>query len=73
MVTVYLKTPLFIFKSAPHLPPATAAVRGSEARREGGGVQLVVEQYLDEDGRVLDGSPLELFVPNAKIDHVVYG
>jgi len=71
MLTVYLKMRFFTFKDAPHLPPNTAAVSGSDPEWSNGGVTMTTEQYFNEDGKQLDGKSVRLFIPTSKIDHAI--
>ncbi len=73
MVTIYLKTPLFTFNRTPdnHVPRGTSAVRGELREREHGGMTIRVHTYLDGTGKTLDNVPRTLFLPIAKIDHVL--
>ena len=71
MVTVYLKMRFFTFKDAPHLPPNTSVVSGSEAEWANGGITLTAEKFFNDDGKALDGKPVRMFIPTSKIDHAV--
>jgi hypothetical protein len=70
--TIYLRTSLFsIAGDNPHVPNGIMALKGTVADRPSGGIVIRVDAYLDGRGRPLDGTPMTLFLPWAKVDHAV--
>jgi hypothetical protein len=71
-VTIYLRTSLFsISGDNAHLPKGVLTLEGTVVDRPPGGVVIDVAKYLDERGRELECDPQKLFLPWAKVDHVV--
>lgn len=68
-VRLYLKTPLFAFRRAPHLPRTAMVLEGSAEDRPGG-LRIHVSAWLEEAGEAVVGPTLTLLIPFAKIDHV---
>jgi hypothetical protein len=70
-VRVYLRAPLFTTRTDAHLPAKAVVLDGELEDRSQGGLTLRVTAWLDHEARPLDGSTLRLFVPMAKVDHVL--
>lgn len=72
-VTVLLTTPLFVLEHVEGPTPAGSVVVSGSLRGVGnGGVELSAEKYRDARGKELGGRPAMLFLPLAKIDHIIY-
>jgi len=71
-VTIYLRTSLFsIAGDNSHMPNGVMVLEGSVADRPSGGLVIEVTKYIDGKGRDLDGKPMKLYLPTAKIDHAI--
>lgn len=72
-VTILLTTPLYVLEAVESPAPAgSVVVNGSLRAMSNGGVEIAAEKYRDVRGRELAGRPATLFLPLAKIDHIVY-
>jgi len=70
--TLYLRTSLFsIAGDNPHVPNGIMALDGTVEDRPSGGVVVKIKRAYDGRGRVLVCSPLTVFLPWAKVDHVI--
>jgi len=70
--TIYLRTSLFsIAGDNPHVPAGIMALTGTVADRPSGGIVFRIETALDGRGRSLECASQTLFLPWAKVDHMV--
>ena len=69
-VRVFLRSPLFTTRDGGHLPRKAVILDGSIQETGGGGVQLTVQTWRDDQGQDLTGDSKTLFIPNSKIDHI---
>ena len=70
-VRVFLRQPLFTLSGAEHVPPTAWVLDGTLGDSTQLGAMLSADAYRDERGRVLEGKPVKILVPGAKIDHVL--
>ncbi len=71
-VTIYLRTSLFsIAGDNPHVPNGVMVLEGEVVERPSGGVVIDVAKYLDGRGRETECDAKKLFLPWAKVDHIV--
>lgn len=71
-VTIYLRAPLFVPANGGTLPKQAMVLEGELVESPlSGGLTVAVKAWRDQDGRTLKGEAATLFLPMAKIDHVV--
>jgi hypothetical protein len=70
-VRVFLRHPLFTPRTGAHVPSGATVLEGSVKDREGGWLELVVESYLNDSGKVLEGAATTLLIPAYKVDHML--
>ena len=70
-VQVFLRTELFSLADSP-IPSRTMVLEGELKSQEHGGLHLEVNQYRNQQGKPLKGSPATLFIPNAKVDYLYF-
>lgn len=69
-VRVFLRTELFT-TTAGHVPSGSSVLDGVVDEQTPSGWIMRVDAYSDGRGRALEGSPVRLFLPAAKIDHIL--
>lgn len=73
-VVLYLRAPLFVPDNGGAAPKHAMVLHGTLTESElSGGLTIEVTAWADQKGRALSGDAATLFVPMAKIDHVVKG
>jgi len=73
-VTIYLRAPLFVPANGGTIPKQAMVLEGELLESTlSGGLTVAVSGWKDQDGRTLKGDASTLFLPMAKIDHVVAG
>lgn len=71
-VRVFLRTALFtVSGEIRHAPEGAVIVEGRVREILAGGLILEVSVWRREDGRVLDAPAATIYLPSAKIDHVL--
>ncbi|MDP6933473.1 MAG: hypothetical protein QGG40_11185 [Myxococcota bacterium] len=70
-VQVFLRTELFSLSNSP-IPPRAMILEGELTSQEHGGLHLEVNQYRNQQGKPLKGTPATLFIPNAKVDYLYF-
>ncbi|MDP2304493.1 MAG: hypothetical protein Q8P18_00530 [Pseudomonadota bacterium] len=70
-VRIFLRQPLFTLSGGgEHVPPSALILDGTLGEATPLGASIMVDKFLDERGRALEGKPCTLIVPGTKIDHV---
>jgi hypothetical protein len=67
---VYLRQSLFCLPGAAHVPANAAVLIGEIVETTSLGTTMVVNAWLDERGRKLEGPSRRLIIPASKLDHV---
>lgn len=71
-VRVFLRQTLFTLPgTAAHIPAKTAIIEGMSVDPSTASLRVMAELYLDDKGKILEGVPCDLFIPEGKIDHIV--
>ncbi|MFT5679658.1 MAG: cystathionine beta-lyase family protein involved in aluminum resistance [Myxococcota bacterium] len=71
-VVIFLKNALFAEdKKSGHVPAHTMILEGQVTEKTSGGFIVAVTGYRAGDNKALEGKPCRLFLPNAKIDHML--
>ena len=75
-VRIFLRTELFSVSAArstsgpPHVPSGVMILEGTLREKDGAGLLVEASGFQDIHGKVLDGKPVVLILPNAKVDHI---
>lgn len=71
-VNVFLRTPLYsVGGGGAHLPSGVLLLEGMLMERDGAGIRIEADRFLDARGRELLEETLTLVLPWEKIDHVL--
>ena len=71
-VVIYLKTSLFSEdKKEGHVPSSTMILEGNITAQPSGGFVVSVTGFRSPSNKSLEGSPCTLYIPGAKIDHML--
>jgi hypothetical protein len=71
-VVIYLKNALFSEdKKTGHVPPQTTILEGRVTEQPSGGFIVAVTGYRTDLNKPLEGPACRLFIPAAKIDHML--
>jgi len=75
-VRIFLRTELFSVSAArgasgpPHVPSGGMILEGTLRENDSVGLLVEASGFQDIHGKVLDGKPVVLILPNAKVDHI---
>ena len=74
-VRIFLRTELFSVSargasSPPHVPPGVMILEGTLRETDRSGLQIEASGFKDIHGKALDGKPVVLILPGAKVDHI---
>ena len=75
-VRIFLRTELFSVSAArsasgpPHVPSGVMILEGSLRETDRTGLLVEASGFKDINGKALDGKPVVLILPNAKVDHI---
>jgi hypothetical protein len=74
-VRIFLRTELFSVSAArsatpPHVPAGVMILDGTLRESDRSGLLVEASGFQDIHGKALDGKPVVLILPNAKVDHI---
>jgi hypothetical protein len=75
-VRIFLRTELFSVSAArgssglPHVPAGVMILEGTLRETDRSGLQVEAAAFKDIHGKALDGKPVVLILPSAKVDHI---
>jgi hypothetical protein len=75
-VRIFLRTELFSVSAArgasgpPHVPSGVMILEGTLRENDAVGLLVEASGFQDIHGKVLDGKPVVLILPNSKVDHI---